>query len=65
MRTKRFDRKLVLNKKTVAHLNKDDMNAVEGGGPPTCVSITVPSCASLLGWTCYTNDPSIVGPCCH
>jgi hypothetical protein len=63
MRKKRFDKKLVLNKKTVAHLNKGDMNSVEGG-KKDCVSIPFPTCASYQGWTCPTNDPSIVGPCC-
>jgi len=31
MKTKRFDKKLVLNKKTIAHLGRGELNAVEGG----------------------------------
>lgn len=43
MKTKRFDKKLVLNKKTIAHLDIREMNAVQGQGatlilctPVTC-----------------------------
>jgi len=52
MKTKHFDKKLVLNKKTIAHLGYGDMKAVEGGGPPTCVTIGADTCISFEGWTC-------------
>ncbi len=32
MKTKKFDKKLVLKKKTVADLNVEEMKAVYGGG---------------------------------
>lgn len=31
MKTKKFNKTLALNKKTVAHLNNDNMNALNGG----------------------------------
>jgi hypothetical protein len=31
MKTKRFDKKLILNKKTIALLNNGEMNVVAGG----------------------------------
>ena len=31
MKQKRFEKKLVLNKKTVVHLSKADMNSAQGG----------------------------------
>jgi hypothetical protein len=63
MKTKKFDKKLVLNKKTIAHLNKGEMNAVEGGyvncitgGLDTCVPLTA-TCTSI----CETTSCNI---CC-
>jgi hypothetical protein len=57
MKTKKFGKKLVLNKKTVAHLGSGELNAAKGGVsgiscppfpqlplPPTCIS-------------CPTGDP--------
>jgi len=35
MKAKKIDQKLVLNKKTVAHLNGSDMDVVRGGAPLT------------------------------
>lgn len=54
MKTKPFDKKLVLNKKTVAHLNNSEMKAVEGGDMPLCVTIGADTCISYEGWTCGT-----------
>ena len=31
MKTKKFDKKLILNKKTVAHLGNSQLDAVKGG----------------------------------
>lgn len=38
MNKKKFDKKLVLNKKTIAHLAKCELNAAKGGwtGAATC-----------------------------
>jgi hypothetical protein len=35
MKAKKIDKKLVLNKKTVAHLEQEQMNRVQGGKPIT------------------------------
>lgn len=35
MKPMRFDKRLVLNKKTVAHLNPIEMRYVNGGGNPS------------------------------
>ncbi len=43
MKTKQFDKKLVLNKKTVAHLNNGEMNGVQGG--IDTIYSTNPSCS--------------------
>ena len=49
MKKRDFSRKLVLNKKTIVDLTKEDMNSMRAGsGDPTCI-----------GRTCYT------GPCCR
>jgi hypothetical protein len=40
MKPKRFGKKLVLNKKTIAHLKNVEMNAVKGG-IPTCITLPV------------------------
>lgn len=36
MRSKKSEKKLTLNKATVADLNKDEMKAVLGGGDTSC-----------------------------
>lgn len=48
----KFDRKLVLNKKTVAHLTSDGMNNVFGGQLPTAYSYCLYTCTGLpcFGW---------------
>jgi len=38
MNEKRFDKKLVLNKKTIAHLEESKLNAAKGGVTGTCLS---------------------------
>ena len=47
MKAKMIDQKLVLNKKTVANLNGDDMDVVRGGGAVT-------KKATLCPMTCLT-----------
>jgi hypothetical protein len=44
MKTKPFDKKLVLNKKTIAHLDNDKMNAVQGGMPTCITNMNITSC---------------------
>jgi len=45
MKTKKFDKKLALNKTTVANLNNAQMNDLKGGAPNT--RITCPICDTL------------------
>jgi natural product precursor len=45
MKTKKYRKKLILNKKTIADLNNKKMNAVLGGGIETKKGDTCP-------WTC-------------
>ncbi len=46
MKTRKFDKKLALNKETVANLNKDEMKNAHGGKPFTR--------ETLCPMTCYT-----------
>jgi len=43
MKTKNIDKKLSLNKKTIVHLNDDEMNTVQGKFEGKCLT---PGCAS-------------------
>ena len=52
MKAKKIDKKLVLKKKTIAHLEQDQMNRVQGGVPKTwglfCPPAdTIRTCASF------------------
>ena len=70
MKTKKFIKKLVLNKATIAYLNNGEMNAVEGkifycatGDPnevPTCITVVLPT---LCDNTCFSIMPP-PNPCC-
>jgi len=52
MKTKRFDKKLVLNKKTIVHLDNGEMKALEAG-INHCKTITTPTCGPIPPtWTC-------------
>lgn len=63
MKTKNFNKRLSLNKKTVVNLNHGEMKNVQGGEPECAFKITyqVGSCPTV----CYTmnSDKSIV-VCC-
>lgn len=65
MKPKKFYKKLVLNKKTVAHLDNNEMNAAFGGIPRSmelCPTYGINSCHTV----CYTvgyGDPQS-DPCC-
>lgn len=50
MKTKVFNKKLSLNKKTVAHLKNDEMHNSKGGAIPTFYYTCVPT--YCRGWTC-------------
>jgi hypothetical protein len=56
MKSKHFEKKLVLNKRTVVHLNKLKMKAVHGGATRlTCDECdTVWSCEVTFCEKCYT-----------
>ncbi len=49
MKTKRFEKKLVLNKNTIAHLNLDEMNVVQGGLTLTCATLCAITCEHVTG----------------
>ncbi|MCP5103358.1 MAG: hypothetical protein GY950_08265 [bacterium] len=44
MKTKSFEKKLSLNKKTIAHLSSDQENQILGGKQPTVVTCSVLPC---------------------
>jgi natural product precursor len=49
MKIKRFDKKLTLNKETIADLSNDQMEAVKGGK----VTLYTPSgCPTPCDWSC-------------
>ena len=54
MKAKRFNKKLALNKKTIADLSIDEMNVVHGGE-------TVPIC-TIIGPTCVVPTEGKCGP---
>jgi natural product precursor len=56
MKTKEFGKKLSLNKKTISHLDNQEMNDVQGG-TGTCVSMIYLSCSP-------TCDCTILSLCC-
>ena len=69
MKTKKFGKKLVLNKKTVAHLGSGELNAAKGGDPATVIGqscnwcyATNPTCTCK---TCFTICPLTGDPCLH
>ena len=62
MKTKQFNKKLSLNKKTVANLNNGDMNAVQGGQ-----SLVKDTCSLDTGggFTCDITRCASVCPTCN
>lgn len=63
MKTKRFDKKLVLNKKTIVHLNIGEMNEVQGQGDTEfpCPTVIGPTCVVPTEGKCGQSRASI---CC-
>lgn len=57
---KQFNKKLLLNKKTVADLSQNEMKAAKGGAGFTfdqvCLYTQPPYC-QLTEWTCPTGAP--------
>jgi hypothetical protein len=58
MKTKDFKKKLVLNKKTVANLENNDMGVVKGG-----CDISYLSCSTLPAKCTYTDLCTQFEPC--
>jgi hypothetical protein len=64
MKSKKFEKKLMLNKKTIADLNSDKMGNVHGGvvnsqtGSCCLVHTDCPNCTQTQGGcaTCYTCE---------
>jgi hypothetical protein len=63
MKTKKFNKKLVVNKKTVANLNINDMRSAHGGAHtyntycPECPpNPSWVSCEACTEWYCPTYD---------
>ena len=75
MKTKRFQKRLTLNKKTVVNLNSNEKQGVKGGAPYTLIGTCscVGGCGTLgntcetycgtCGDTCDTCSPSCGGTC--
>lgn len=66
MKTKKFSKRLMLNKKTVAHLDNNEMKVANGGQDPSaagmCPTYGKASCPTV----CYTIDYTdhLSDPCC-
>jgi hypothetical protein len=54
VKAKKFIKKLVLNKKTISNLNKQEMGKVNGGEPPSIVNGP---------FTCDSICPSVIYCC--
>jgi natural product precursor len=50
MKPKKFEKKLALNKKSVANLNDRELNNVRGGATYTCYVTNCP--ATYFDWSC-------------
>lgn len=47
MKTKQIEKKLELRKITIANLDKQEMNRIQAGGSPKCVSSNQSSCCAI------------------
>jgi hypothetical protein len=67
MKTKKFEKKLALNKQTVSNLNKSQMNGINGAGPTTNITCefcdTVVSCEETLCPICVSNPDTLCTAC--
>lgn len=67
MKTKKFSKKLNLNKKTVANLGDKEMNGVQAGGQVAASGSACPSCFQTFCGCTLGTCPSVCslgGPCC-
>jgi hypothetical protein len=55
MKTKKFHKKLALNKKTIVHLSNGDLKGVDGG-KLDCATGEVPTCITYNTYTCHTCE---------
>jgi hypothetical protein len=63
MKTKKFEKKLALNKKTIADLSNGQLGQVKGGGPkPTVLGVPCPSQTELIT-TCPTCPQTCANTC--
>lgn len=70
MKTKKFQKKLSLNKGTVAHLGSDEEKRVKGGCRPTDPSACTYDCPTTSAVLCCDTNmfhcPTFSGdPCCR
>lgn len=69
MKTKKLNKKLALNKNTVADLNSGNMNKAQGGDGPTSVGVLCENtclCPTTHGVICHdTCECSSQGPICY
>jgi hypothetical protein len=68
MKTKNFVKKLVLNKKTIAHVGKGEMTKVQGGTSPVSLDAPcntdnqlIPTCCTCAT-VCASGCPFVCGP---
>jgi natural product precursor len=61
MKTKKFEKKLSLNKKTIAHLNNGDMKSLQGGDVPS--GCTCPFCQVNENSTVISLCPTVAPTC--
>lgn len=70
MKTKKFNKKLALNKVSVANLNSDALNHVKGGFPTVYVTCGAQcdsefTCEDLtVCGKCWTENPTVCGTMC-
>lgn len=62
MKTKSFDRKLTLNKKTIADLNNGEKAGIHGGGIKPDISVIFEICPTEV--TCCSGGGDSVYICC-
>jgi hypothetical protein len=61
MKTKNFEKKLTLNKKTIANLNRGQLAQARGGGETTSC-YTCDTCLTYCSCTCETCVPTGIDP---